>query len=229
MHGTTIKVVSNCVTFVGCNMHGYWITHDGPAMWPPVSPSLTHPDFYFGGCVKEKVYFSYVCHTFSLCPRPVNAIGSLTADVFWVHTAVKECYFDVLCRCWCKRQSCALIASISSDTSCAKRNIIILCVAVQFWRLFFLCYTYLHNEKSNKLKIWGLQSSGIWRCVDGELVRLTLENEGSTFLYDTGNYSPKDAASHPTRWEFWITLLCKPQNLWFKDFSSILTINASVP
>jgi len=51
-------------------------------MWPPLCPSLTHVDFYFGGCVKEKVYSTSVCHALSLCPRIPNAIGSITADVF---------------------------------------------------------------------------------------------------------------------------------------------------
>jgi hypothetical protein len=116
----------------------------------------------------------------------------------WVHTPVIGVFFFyVLCLCWCKCKSSALIASISSDTLCAKRHIIILCVTVQFLRLLSRWYIFLCKAKPNKLKIWWCQSSRICCCVVGELVHLTIGNEDITSLCGTGHYSSKDAASHP--------------------------------
>jgi hypothetical protein len=176
-------------------------------MWPPLSPSLTHADFYFGGSVKEKVYSSSICHALSLCPRAPNVFAEYLQMSLSAHCSNWSIFLTSSVGVKC--QSSALIASISSDILCAKRHIIILCVTVQFWRLISGWYIFLCKAKSNKLKIWRFQSSRICCYVFGEMVHLTLENDGITFLCGTGKYSSKDAASHPRRWEFWITLLLK--------------------
>jgi len=100
-------------------------------MWPPLSPSLTHADFYFGGFVKEKVYSSSICHALSLCPRTLNALAAYVQMSLSAHSSNWSIFLTSSVPVCVKCQSSALIASISSGTLCAKRHNIILSVTVQ--------------------------------------------------------------------------------------------------
>lgn len=51
--------------------HRRWIGRLGPILWPPRSPDLNPLDFYYWGCIKEKVY-----------ANPINDVEELRHRIY---------------------------------------------------------------------------------------------------------------------------------------------------
>lgn len=66
--------------FLNAVFEDRWIANNGPFLWPARSPDLTPLDFFFWGCIKERV-FSIPPTTKADCQRRVRAaIRSLTPE-----------------------------------------------------------------------------------------------------------------------------------------------------
>ncbi|GBP27130.1 hypothetical protein EVAR_16801_1 [Eumeta japonica] len=79
-----------------------WIGRLGPILWPPRSPDLNPLDFYYWGCLKEKVYEKPIQNVQQLRQRIFSAATEITRDTRI--TAVLKRSFIRRCR-MCIRQS----------------------------------------------------------------------------------------------------------------------------
>lgn len=67
--------------FLNQNYEGRWIGRNGPVRWPPRSPDLRPPDFFFWGYLKGIVYATKPTTRDDLKQRIIRACEAIPAEV----------------------------------------------------------------------------------------------------------------------------------------------------
>jgi len=85
--------------FVGFWMQHFpnrWIGRDGPTPWPPRSPDITPLTSFYGGYVKDKVFWTPVPDITNWKVRITDAFATITEDVLENTWREIDCRLDVL-------------------------------------------------------------------------------------------------------------------------------------